>query len=272
MCPIHGTAPEWVEEKNWFFRLSAYAGPAARALRRAARVRPAACPLQRGAGVHRGRPRGHLPVARLDRVGRARALGPRPGHLRLDRRALNYTSALTYARPGEDLTDRFWPARWQVLGKDILKFHAVIWPAMLMAAGLDVPQQLLIHGSSLCAGEDVEVGRQRARSVPRDRAVRARRAAVLPVPRRAIRRRRRRLVRARPRSLSTWSWPTTSATSCRRTVAMTGRFGTVLAPYRHRGPPPPRDPGAFERQVRGARRPVRADRGARGGLGAASAR
>ena len=59
---------------------------------------------------------------------------------------INYTSALTYARPGEDLTERYWPARWQLLAKDILKFHAVIWPAMLMSAGYEVPQQLLIHG------------------------------------------------------------------------------------------------------------------------------
>ena len=59
---------------------------------------------------------------------------------------LNYTSALTYARPGEDLTDRYWPARWQLLAKDILKFHAVIWPAMLLGAGYALPRQLLIHG------------------------------------------------------------------------------------------------------------------------------
>ena len=49
---------------------------------------------------------------------------------------LNYTSALTYARPGEDLTARYWPARWQLLAKDILRFHAVIWPAMLISARL----------------------------------------------------------------------------------------------------------------------------------------
>jgi methionyl-tRNA synthetase len=59
---------------------------------------------------------------------------------------LNYASALTYARPGEDLTGTFWPPRWQVLGKDILRFHAIIWPAMLMAAGYELPRQLYIHG------------------------------------------------------------------------------------------------------------------------------
>ena len=46
---------------------------------------------------------------------------------------LNYYTALSFARDGEDLTDKFWPA-FHIIGKDILKFHAVFWPAMLMAA------------------------------------------------------------------------------------------------------------------------------------------
>jgi Methionyl-tRNA synthetase len=59
---------------------------------------------------------------------------------------LNYYTALTYARPGEDLTDRFWPATVHVMAKDILKFHAVIWPALLMAAELEVPDRCFVHG------------------------------------------------------------------------------------------------------------------------------
>jgi methionyl-tRNA synthetase len=59
---------------------------------------------------------------------------------------LNYYTALTYAREGEDLTGRFWPATVHVMAKDILKFHAVIWPALLMAADLPVPERLFIHG------------------------------------------------------------------------------------------------------------------------------
>jgi len=66
---------------------------------------------------------------------------------------LNYVTALSYARPGEDLTETFWPASLQVLGKDILKFHAVFWPAILMAAGLEVPRRLFIHGYLLLDGE-----------------------------------------------------------------------------------------------------------------------
>jgi methionyl-tRNA synthetase len=59
---------------------------------------------------------------------------------------LNYVTALSYARPGEDLTDRFWPASFHIIGKDILKFHTVFWPALLMAAGLELPRHVFVHG------------------------------------------------------------------------------------------------------------------------------
>ena len=59
---------------------------------------------------------------------------------------LNYYTALGYARDGEDLTDRFWPANYHVIGKDILKFHTVFWPAMLMAADLPLPEHVFVHG------------------------------------------------------------------------------------------------------------------------------
>lgn len=65
---------------------------------------------------------------------------------------LNYVTALGYAREGEDLTDSFWPAQMHVLAKDILKFHAVYWPAFLMAAGMPVPERMYIHGYLLLEG------------------------------------------------------------------------------------------------------------------------
>jgi methionyl-tRNA synthetase len=66
---------------------------------------------------------------------------------------LNYYTALTYAHPGEDLTERFWPATVHVMAKDILKFHAVIWPALLMAAELEVPKHMFVHGYLLMEEE-----------------------------------------------------------------------------------------------------------------------
>ena len=59
---------------------------------------------------------------------------------------LNYYTALGFAREGEDVTERFWPADVHLIGKDILKFHAVFWPALLMAADIEVPRRLCVHG------------------------------------------------------------------------------------------------------------------------------
>lgn len=57
----------------------------------------------------------------------------------------NYISALGYPnREGE--FDRFWPADLHVIGKDILRFHSVYWPALLLAAGLEPPKRLFVHG------------------------------------------------------------------------------------------------------------------------------
>ena len=66
---------------------------------------------------------------------------------------LNYYSALSYARPGEDLTARLWPASYHLIAKDILRFHAVYWPALLMAAELELPEHLFVHGYLLMDGE-----------------------------------------------------------------------------------------------------------------------
>lgn len=65
---------------------------------------------------------------------------------------LNYITALGYGED-ETLLNRYWPADVQVVGKDILRFHAVIWPAMLMAAGLEPPKQIFGHGWLLVGGE-----------------------------------------------------------------------------------------------------------------------
>ncbi len=101
---------------------------------------------------------------------------------------LNYRTALGYARPGEDLVERYWPPDLQLMAKDILKFHAVIWPAMLMAAG---------HGAAAAPDdprlraqgrrEDEQDHGQRGRPVPVHRALRHRRPALLPGARGALR-------------------------------------------------------------------------------------
>ena len=58
---------------------------------------------------------------------------------------VNYLSALGYKKH-QDLFDRFWPVDIQMIGKDILKFHAVIWPTMLLAAEVPLPKKVIAHG------------------------------------------------------------------------------------------------------------------------------
>ncbi|WP_022900481.1 methionine--tRNA ligase [Humibacter albus] len=64
---------------------------------------------------------------------------------------LNYTTAVGYGTD-QELFDRRWPA-YHLVGKDIARFHAVIWPAMLMAAGVEVPHKVFGHGWLLVGGE-----------------------------------------------------------------------------------------------------------------------
>ena len=69
---------------------------------------------------------------------------------------LNYATAVGYGSDDPEEKERFartWPADVHLVGKDILRFHAVIWPAMLLAAGLDLPGQVFAHGWLLVGGE-----------------------------------------------------------------------------------------------------------------------
>jgi methionyl-tRNA synthetase len=65
---------------------------------------------------------------------------------------LNYYSALSYAGD-RDRTDEFWPPSYHLIGKDILRFHTVYWPALLMAAKIELPEHVFVHGFLLMDGE-----------------------------------------------------------------------------------------------------------------------
>jgi len=66
----------------------------------------------------------------------------------------NYITALGYPDDTE-LYDKYWPANVHLVGKEIVRFHTIIWPAMLMSAGLPLPKQVLGHGWLLLGGEKV---------------------------------------------------------------------------------------------------------------------
>ena len=114
----------------------------------------AAHPLQRGAVVH------HAAASRTSRSAARKLNWGVP--VAVGRRARSSTSGSTRCStttrrsstaPGEDVTDRFWPPDFHLIGKDILKFHAVFWPAMLMAGEVELPRHLFIHGYLLMQGE-----------------------------------------------------------------------------------------------------------------------
>ncbi len=65
----------------------------------------------------------------------------------------NYLSALNYPDKNDDLFKKFWPATIHLIGKDILRFHAVYWPAFLLAAKIDLPKRVYGHGWIL-SGEE----------------------------------------------------------------------------------------------------------------------
>ena len=65
----------------------------------------------------------------------------------------NYLSALNYPNTSDDLYKKFWPASLHVIGKDILRFHAIYWPAFLLAAKIDPPKRIFGHGWILSGDE-----------------------------------------------------------------------------------------------------------------------
>src|SRR5215210_456185 len=145
-CPIHKIELEIEKEDNWFFRLSAFQEP----LERLYAERPTFVTPQNRYNEALAFIKSGLRDLSLSRA-RLKWGVPVPWdesqvvYVWIDA-LLNYYTALSYARDGENLTDRFWPATVHLIGKDILKFHAVIWPAMLMAAEIEVPQKVTIHG------------------------------------------------------------------------------------------------------------------------------
>jgi methionyl-tRNA synthetase len=145
-CPEHDIEPEWIEERNWFFRLSAYQEQ----LLAIYDERPDFVLPGFRANEARSFIEGGLQDFSISREGLSWGI-PIPwdtdqvAYVWADA-LVNYLSALSYARPGEDLVPRFWPVARHLLAKDILRFHCVYWPAMLLAAGYDVPRQLFVHG------------------------------------------------------------------------------------------------------------------------------
>jgi len=147
-----GTPVEWTAEESWFFRLSAY--------------------QQKLLDHYAAHPEFIQPESRRNEVLRFVEGGlsdlsisrtsfdwgvpvpDSPNHVMyvwLDA-LTNYITGLGYPDEGE-LFARYWPADVHLIGKDVVRFHAVYWPAFLMSAGIELPKQVYGHGFMLVRGE-----------------------------------------------------------------------------------------------------------------------
>jgi methionyl-tRNA synthetase len=148
-----GTPVEWVEEESYFFRLSAY--------------------QRKLLDLYEQHPDFVLPKERLNEVasfvrGGLQDLSisrttfdwgiPVPGNPRhimyvwVDA-LTNYITAVGFPDTQSEKFRRYWPADLHVIGKDIVRFHAVYWPAFLMSAGIEVPRRIFSHGFLFNRGE-----------------------------------------------------------------------------------------------------------------------
>jgi len=149
-CPVHKTKPEWIKERNYFFRLSAYRDR----LIAHYDAHPEFIEPESRRNEIRRLVEGGLEDISVSRAGQAWGI-PLP----FDPKSvvyvwfdalINYVSATGY--PAANHTD-WWPADLHVIGKDITRFHCVVWPAMLMSAGLELPRQVFGHGWVTFKGE-----------------------------------------------------------------------------------------------------------------------
>jgi len=155
VCPHHNKAYESIEEDNYFFKLSKYAPQIQKAIESDTfRIVPETRKHEILHVIKDG-----LEDVSISRPKEKTSWGiPVPGDptqvIYVWFEALmNYITVLGY--PEHEDIKKFWPANAQVIGKDILRFHAAIWPGMLLALGLPLPQMLYVHGFITVAGQKI---------------------------------------------------------------------------------------------------------------------
>lgn len=143
-CPVHGLPCEQVREDNWFFRLSRYQADLERLVRHTDFVQPAARRNEvlglldqglRDFSASRRQVRWGIPVPES------------PGevvYVWVDALASYLTGCGFPDQPAS--VERYWPHAVHIVGKEILRFHCLYWPALLLSAGLPLPRQVFGHG------------------------------------------------------------------------------------------------------------------------------
>jgi methionyl-tRNA synthetase len=147
-----GTPVEWVEEESYFFKLSAYADKLLKLYERENYVLPRER-LNEVASFVRGGLQ-DLSISRTTFDWGVRVPGNDKHIMYVWVDALtNYITAAGFPDTDSPKYRRYWPADLHVIGKDIVRFHAVYWPAFLMSAGVEVPRHIFSHGFLFNRGE-----------------------------------------------------------------------------------------------------------------------
>ena len=145
-----GTPVEWTEEETWFFRLSRYAEPLLELLNTPGFLEPVSRRNEMLAFIERGLQ--DLSVSRTSFDWGVKVPGS-DGHVMyvwVDA-LTNYITGLGYPDGGQ-MWDKFWPADLHLIGKDIVRFHTIYWPAFLLSADLPLPKKVFGHGFLLNRG------------------------------------------------------------------------------------------------------------------------
>lgn len=152
LCPIHRRPVEELTEDNWFFKLSAFTDQLLEWYQSdPTPIRPES---KRNEAI--GLVKGGLRDISISRTSITWGVPVPwdPGHVFYVwyDALINYATAVGF---GSDQArfDAWWPAVHHIVGKDILRFHCVYWPALLMAAGLAPPREVAVHGFLLVGGE-----------------------------------------------------------------------------------------------------------------------
>ncbi len=153
-CPYHKKKPEKVKEENYFFKLSDYESKIKELIEKdEVKVIPDGKKKEVLAFIEEG-----LQDISVSRSTDKLTWGiPVPGdekqrmYVWVDALS-NYLSALDFANEGEEFT-KYWPANVHCIGKDILRFHSVIWIGLLLSAGLKVPENIFVHGFLTSKGQ-----------------------------------------------------------------------------------------------------------------------
>ncbi len=152
-CPEHDEKPQLLKEENYFFKLSKYTKQIKEKIESGEmEIIPESRKNEILALLERG-----LENISFSRSADKMSVGipvPNDSSQKIyvwGDALVNYISALGFGR-GDELYKKFWPGM-HVIGKDILRFHAAIWPGMLLSAGLPLPKKLLVHGFITSGGK-----------------------------------------------------------------------------------------------------------------------